>query len=53
MSVVTENAFGDLQAAPIRVTTVDVPIPFSPPLEEHVEPTTDKIVAAAMQVTGH
>jgi len=53
MAVVTENAFGDLQAAPVRVTTADVPVPFSPPLEEHIEPTTDKIVAAALQVTGH
>lgn len=52
MSVVTENAFGELQAPPIRVTTADVPVPFSPPLEEHIEPTTDKIVAAALTVTG-
>lgn len=52
MSVVTENAFGELQAPPIRVTAADVPVPFSPPLEEYIEPTTDKIVAAALQVTG-
>ena len=50
-AVVTERAFGDLVAAPIRVTTADVPIPFSPPLEQHVEPTTDKIVAAVRAVT--
>jgi len=50
-AVVTERAFGDLETAPIRVTTADVPIPFSPPLEQYVEPTTDKIVAAVRAVT--
>ena len=51
MAVVTENSFGDLVAPPARVTTADVPIPFSPPLERYVEPTTDKIVAAVRAVT--
>ena len=31
MAVVAENAFGDLVAPPVRVTTADVPVPFSPP----------------------
>jgi pyruvate dehydrogenase E1 component beta subunit len=52
MAVVSENAFGDLVAPPVRVTTADVPIPFSPPLEQHVEPTTGKIAAAVRAVTG-
>ena len=52
MAVVTESAFGDLEAPPIRVTTADVPVPASPPLERYIEPTTDKIVAAARAVTG-
>ena len=52
MAVVAESAFGDLKAPPVRVTTADVPVPFSPPLEQYIEPTTDKIVAAARVVTG-
>lgn len=52
MAVVAENSFGDLVAPPVRVTTADVPVPFSPPLEQHIEPTTDKIVAAVRVVTG-
>jgi pyruvate dehydrogenase E1 component beta subunit len=52
LSVVVEGAFGDLAAPPARVTTADVPVPFSPPLEEHIEPTTAKIVNAALSVTG-
>ena len=52
MAVVTENSFGDLVAPPVRVTTADVPVPFSAPLEQHIEPTTGKIVAAVREVTG-
>ena len=46
MAVVAEKAFGDLVVPPIRITTADVPIPFSPPLEQHIEATTDQIIAA-------
>jgi pyruvate dehydrogenase E1 component beta subunit len=52
LSVVVEQAFGELEAPPMRVTTADVPVPFSPPLEEHVEPTTAKIVDAVLSTTG-
>lgn len=52
VAVVTENSLGDLVAPPIRVTAADVPIPFSPPLEQHVEPTTGKIIAAGRAVMG-
>ena len=27
---------------PVRVTTADVPVPFSPPLEQYIEPTTPR-----------
>ena len=37
---------------PERVATADIPIPFSPPLEEFVGPTLEKIVAAVRQVRG-
>ena len=49
---VAEAGF-DLLRGPIRrVATPDVPIPFSRPLEEHIEPTTSKIVAACLQALG-
>lgn len=44
---VAEEAFGLLRAPIRRVATLDVPVPFSPVLEEFVEPTVAKIVAAA------
>lgn len=45
-AIVAEHAFGDLDAPIMRVVTEDVPVPFSPPLEHHISPTTEKIVTA-------
>lgn len=45
-ALVTENLFGQLRAAPRRVTVDDVAIPYSPVLEKAVLPTEDTIVAA-------
>ena len=51
-AIVAEHAFGDLVAPIRRVVTEDVPVPFSPPLEEFIEPTTAKIVAAVNTVVS-
>jgi pyruvate dehydrogenase E1 component beta subunit len=51
-ATVAEHAHGDLVAPIRRVATLDVPVPFSPPLEEYVEPTTAKILDAARSLTG-
>lgn len=45
-ALISEGAWDTLKAAPRRVARLDVPVPFSPPLEEYIAPTTDKIVAA-------
>ena len=44
---VCEEAFEWLEAPIRRVTALDTPIPFSPPLEEYYLPQTEDIVAAA------
>ncbi len=44
---VMEEAFAYLDAPVERVAALDVPIPYSQPLEAAVLPTTDKIVQAA------
>ena len=46
VSRVSEQAWDSLKASPRRVTWEDVPIPFSPPLEEAVTVRTDAIRAA-------
>lgn len=41
-----KDAFGALRAAPARVCGLDVPIPFSPPMEQYSIPNRAKIVDA-------
>jgi pyruvate/2-oxoglutarate/acetoin dehydrogenase E1 component len=48
-SMVTEELFGELLAAPMRISAADTPVPFSPVLEEAIAPTVMKIVD---EVTG-
>jgi len=48
-AIVAEEAFHCLKAPIIRVTTPDVPIPASPLLEKHIEPSADKVVAAVQE----
>ena len=43
---IAEEGFDKLKAPIRRVTTPDVPIPFSPPLEEFVKPSEPRIAAA-------
>ena len=49
-ATIAESAFDSLKAPIVRVATLDVPIPFSRPLEEFVEPTVQRIVSAARSV---
>lgn len=52
VSLVVEDAavFGKLKQRPLRVCGLDVPIPFSPPLEKYVLPGREKITAAVEAV---
>jgi pyruvate dehydrogenase E1 component beta subunit len=45
-ATIAERAFDHLDAPVGRVGSLDVPVPFSPPLEEFVLPTADRVVAA-------
>ena len=47
---IAEEGFDKLKAPIRRVTTPDVPIPFSPPLEEFVTPTESRITEAIRSV---
>lgn len=49
-ALAAEEGFAHLKAPVKRVATADVPIPFSPPLERHIEPTAEGIVAAVREV---
>ena len=49
-ALVAEKAFFDLRAPIVRVSTEDVPVPFSQTLERYIEPTEDKVVQAVLRV---
>lgn len=51
-SMVGERCFSDLKAPVQRVAAKNVPIPFSPVLEEYVLPSVDSIVGAVRNVVG-
>jgi 2-oxoisovalerate dehydrogenase E1 component beta subunit len=46
-AIVCEGAFEDLDGPIMRVTALDTPVPYSPPLELRFLPNAEKIVAAA------
>jgi 2-oxoisovalerate dehydrogenase E1 component beta subunit len=48
-----ERAFEWLDAPVMRVTAADVPLPYSPPLEDYVLPQTADIVKAARVLAGY
>jgi pyruvate dehydrogenase E1 component beta subunit len=44
-------AFDELDAPVLRVTTLDVPMPYNARLEQHVVPQADRVAAAVRKVT--
>ncbi len=51
-AVLAEDGLASLKAPVRRCAVPDVPIPFSPPLEQELTVTVEKIVAASLQVLG-
>jgi pyruvate/2-oxoglutarate/acetoin dehydrogenase E1 component len=52
-AIVVEQAFDALRAPVLRVTTPDMHIPFSPPLEARLFPSRQSITAAIRSVAGY
>src|ERR671930_675932 len=51
-AVIAEGAFWQLDAPVTRLGAMDVPIPFSPPLEDETVPTPERVVHAALERLG-
>jgi Pyruvate/2-oxoglutarate dehydrogenase complex, dehydrogenase (E1) component, eukaryotic type, beta subunit len=49
-ALIAEQAFEDLDGPVTRIATPDCPIPFSPPLEQAVLPTVEKVKEAAREL---
>lgn len=51
-AVIVEEAFDSLDAPILRVESADMPIPFSPSLEQSYMPNAQKIIEAAKRLIG-
>ena len=49
-ALIAERAFEDLDGPVVRVAAPDVPIPFSPPLEQAVLPSVDRVREACREL---
>jgi pyruvate/2-oxoglutarate/acetoin dehydrogenase E1 component len=52
-AIVCEDAFGHLDGPIGRVTALDTPVPYSPPLEECFLPSVEKVAAAARELAQY
>jgi pyruvate/2-oxoglutarate/acetoin dehydrogenase E1 component len=50
---INETCFEWLDAPVLRVTAADVPLPYSPPLEDYVLPQTSDIVRALRRIVAY
>ncbi|MBC7368842.1 MAG: transketolase [Undibacterium sp.] len=48
----TEKYFSSLKAAPLRIASLDLPVPFAPELEQAFRPTKDKIIERITEWMG-
>jgi 2-oxoisovalerate dehydrogenase E1 component beta subunit len=53
MAVINEEAFEWLDAPVVRLTGLDTPVPFSPPLEEHFLPKVSDVVREARRLMAY
>lgn len=52
-AIVAEEAFEFLDGPPVRVASLDSPVPYSPPLEQAFMPTTDKVITAVKKLVAY
>jgi hypothetical protein len=44
VALLTESHFAVLKSAPLRIASLDLPVPFAPELEQAFRPTKDKVI---------
>jgi 2-oxoisovalerate dehydrogenase E1 component beta subunit len=52
-ALIAEHGFDSLDGPVVRVSTPDVPIPFSPPLEQAVLPSVDRVREACRELLAY
>ncbi|HEY0405361.1 MAG TPA: alpha-ketoacid dehydrogenase subunit beta [Pyrinomonadaceae bacterium] len=52
-ATIAEEAFEWLDAPPLRVASIDTPVPYSPPLEDYYLPQTKDVLEAARRLAAY
>jgi 2-oxoisovalerate dehydrogenase E1 component beta subunit len=52
-SIINEEAFDDLDGPIVRITSLDTPVPFSPPLEHYFLPKVEDVVREARKLHAY
>lgn len=52
-AIINEQAFDDLDAPIVRITAMDTPVPFSPPLEKFFLPKVEDVVREARRLKAY
>jgi len=52
-AIINEEAFEDLDGPIVRITSLDTPVPFSPPLEHYFLPKTEDVVREAKKLHAY
>ena len=52
MAIINEECFFELDAAPLRVSAINVPIPYNHTLEKAVIPDANDVVAKVRKMFG-
>jgi 2-oxoisovalerate dehydrogenase E1 component beta subunit len=52
-AIINEEAFDDLDGPIVRITSLDTPVPFSPPLEHYFLPKVEDIVREARKLHAY
>jgi 2-oxoisovalerate dehydrogenase E1 component beta subunit len=52
-AIINEEAFDDLDGPIVRITSLDTPVPFSPPLEHYFLPKVEDVVRAARKLKAY
>jgi 2-oxoisovalerate dehydrogenase E1 component beta subunit len=52
-AIINEEAFDDLDGPIVRITSLDTPVPFSPPLEHYFLPKVEDVVREARKLKAY
>ena len=52
-AIINEEAFDDLDGPIVRITSLDTPVPFSPPLEHYFLPKVEDVVREARKLRAY